>query len=130
MKCKNDVGPAPVIRWITNVLNRRVKELVLHMSWNWDWPLSSEIVVSETMVQEFCQSCSVSSRSLKRLTFRFEEQFDENHESVSFDTPNLVYLEYSDVIADKYPKVNLGSLVEASLDLRMTHEQIHKAKFS
>ncbi|CAH8310535.1 unnamed protein product [Eruca vesicaria subsp. sativa] len=56
--------------------------------------------------------------------------FTENPKSVSFDTPNLVYFEYSDAIADTYPKVNFASLVEASLDLRMTHEQISKAKFS
>ncbi|KAG7561421.1 FBD domain [Arabidopsis thaliana x Arabidopsis arenosa] len=130
IKCKDDVGPAPVIGWITNVLKRRVSELVLDISSCWDWPMSTAIDGCGTMVQEFWESCSVSSTSLKRLTFRFNQMFFENHKSVSFDTPNLLYLEYSDVIADKYPKANFDSLVEARLDLQMTHDQIHKAKFS
>ncbi|CAN7128711.1 unnamed protein product, partial [Brassica rapa subsp. narinosa] len=130
IKCKDDVGPAPVIRWISKVLNRHVTELVLHISSHWSWPLSSQVDVSETMCQEFWESCTVSSITLKRLTFRFQQMFYENPKSVSFDTPNLVYFEYSDAIADEYPKANFASLVEASLDLRMTHEQICKVKFS
>ncbi|XP_024012970.1 putative F-box/FBD/LRR-repeat protein At3g59240 [Eutrema salsugineum] len=95
IKCKDDVGPAPLIGWISNVLNRQVSELVLDISSHWNWPLSSEVVACETMVQEFWESCSVSSVTLKRLTF-----------------------------------LNFASLVEASLDLQMTHDQINKAKFS
>ncbi|CAA7016697.1 unnamed protein product [Microthlaspi erraticum] len=131
IKCKDDVGSAPVIDWINKVLNLDVSELALHISSHWDWRLSSKVVVSETMVQEFWEACSVvSSRSLKRLTLRLQQRLDGNHKSVSFDTPNLVYFEYSDTIADQYPVVKFDSLVEASLDLRMTHEQIRKAKFS
>ncbi|KAJ4884997.1 FBD-like domain family protein [Raphanus sativus] len=130
IKCKDDVGPSPVIRWISKVLNRHVTEIVLHISSHWSWPLSSEVDASETMCQEFWEFCSVSSTTLKRLTLRFKQMFDENPKSVSFDTPNLVYFEYSDAIADTYPKVDFASLGEASLDLRMTHEQICKAKFS
>ncbi|EOA26103.1 hypothetical protein CARUB_v10019525mg, partial [Capsella rubella] len=130
VKCKDDVGSAPVIAWINNVLNLDVSVLVLHISSYWDWPLSSEVTVSERMVHEFWQSCSVSSTSLKRLTFRFQQRRDENPKSVSFDTPNLVYFEYSDTIADQYPIVNFNSLTGASLNLRMAHDQINKAKFS
>uniref|UniRef100_A0A1J3CD33 F-box/LRR-repeat protein n=1 Tax=Noccaea caerulescens TaxID=107243 RepID=A0A1J3CD33_NOCCA len=36
------------------------------------------------------------------------------HDDVLFDTPNLVYLDYSSYVADKY-EVYLGSLVEARL---------------
>ncbi|KAL9295513.1 hypothetical protein AtEden1_Chr3g0216531 [Arabidopsis thaliana] len=97
IKCKDDVGPAPVIGWITNVLKRRVSELALDISSCWDWPMSTAIDGCNTMVQEFWESCSVSSTSLKRLT---------------------------------YLKANFDSLVEARLDLQMTHDQIHKAKFS
>ncbi|XP_013589380.1 PREDICTED: putative F-box protein At1g58310 [Brassica oleracea var. oleracea] len=100
IKCKDDVGPAPVIRWISKVLNRHVTELVLSISSHWSWPLSSEVDSSETMCQEFWESCSVSSITLKRLTFH------------------------------TYPNVNFPLLVEASLDLRMTHEQIGQAKLS
>ncbi|EFH54522.1 predicted protein [Arabidopsis lyrata subsp. lyrata] len=95
IKCKDDVGPAPVIGWITNVLKRRVSELALDISSCWDWPMSTAIDGCGTMVQEFWESCSVSSTSLKRLTLP-----------------------------------NFDSLVEARLDLQMTHDQIHKAKFS
>lgn len=84
IKCKDDVGPAPVIGWITNVLKRRVSELALDISSCWDWPMSTAIDGCNTMVQEFWESCSVSSTSLKRLTFRFNQMFFENHKSVSF----------------------------------------------
>ncbi|XP_013601281.1 PREDICTED: F-box/LRR-repeat protein At3g58930-like [Brassica oleracea var. oleracea] len=39
--------------------------------------------------------------------------------SISFDTPSLLYLEYSDEVARYYPKVNLPNLVEAVLDLNI-----------
>ena len=42
---------------------------------------------------------------------------------MSFDNPNLVYLEYSDVIVDKYKQVSFDSLVEANLRLRKTPDQ-------
>lgn len=67
-------------------------------------------------------SCSVASKILKRLTLCCAN-YDESPKSVSFDTPNVVYLEYSDNIAHKYPKVNFDSLVEASIDIRMTDDQ-------
>ncbi|KAF3494102.1 hypothetical protein DY000_02056613 [Brassica cretica] len=38
-------------------------------------------------------SCSVFHNTLKRLVVSRSRTFDENHESVSFSTPNLVYLE-------------------------------------
>ncbi|CAH2063575.1 unnamed protein product [Thlaspi arvense] len=66
--------------------------------------------------------CSVYAKTLKRLTF-FCEDTDENPKSVSFDTPNLEYLEYSDSIAGKYPKVVFSSLVEAHIGLRLSDNQ-------
>ncbi|KFK35126.1 hypothetical protein AALP_AA5G240200 [Arabis alpina] len=62
---------------------------------------------------------SVSVTTLKRLTFYWGVR-NENLKSVSFDTPNLVYLDYTDTVADKYPKVNFGLLVEAKINLRKT----------
>lgn len=67
------------------------------------------------------RNCSVSSKTLKRLKLCCIE-YDENPDTVSFDTPNLVYLEYSDYVAGKYLKVNFCSLVEASLNLQMTYD--------
>lgn len=71
----------------------------------------------------------MSSRTLKRLTLRCEDYWDNNPDSVSFDTPNLVYFEYADHVAKKYEIVNFDSLVEASIDLRMTHDQSANASY-
>ncbi|KAF8110718.1 hypothetical protein N665_0079s0034 [Sinapis alba] len=71
---------------------------------------------------EYWKSCSVSVKSLRKLKF-FCEDNDENPKSVSFDTPMLEYLEYSDNIAKKYPKVKFSSLVEAHISLRLTEDQ-------
>ncbi|CAN7085459.1 unnamed protein product [Brassica oleracea var. botrytis] len=65
---------------------------------------------------------SVSSKTLKRLILSCID-YDKNPDSVSFDTPNVVFLEYYDYVAGKYPKVKFNSLVEASIDLAMTSEQ-------
>ncbi|KAJ0246660.1 F-box/LRR-repeat protein [Hirschfeldia incana] len=87
-----------------------------------------ELVLSNLLVLDGC--CSVSHDTLERLVVRRSRTFDETQKSVSFSTPNLVYLKYSDTIADKYPKVEFNSLVEACLNLRMTTDQIREAKFS
>ncbi|XP_020880541.1 putative F-box/LRR-repeat protein At3g59170 [Arabidopsis lyrata subsp. lyrata] len=76
-------------------------------------------------------SCPVSVATLKRLTFccenmKFCGMHEENPNNVSFDTPNLVYLEYAEVIANNYPKVNFDSLVEAKIDIWMTDDQIEE----
>ncbi|XP_010512155.1 PREDICTED: F-box/LRR-repeat protein At3g59210 [Camelina sativa] len=67
-------------------------------------------------------ACSVSSKILKRLKLCCAH-YAGNPKSVSFDTPNVVYFEYSDNIALKYPKVNFDSLVEASICIRLTNDQ-------
>ncbi|CAH8384124.1 unnamed protein product [Eruca vesicaria subsp. sativa] len=84
-------------------------------------PVLEELVLMN-LGWEHWKSCSVLAKSLKRLKF-FCEDNDENPKSVSFDTPNLVYLEYSDNIAKKYPKVKFNSLVEAHISLRLTEDQ-------
>ncbi|CAL9225267.1 unnamed protein product [Arabidopsis halleri] len=61
---------------------------------------------------------SVSVPTLRKLTFCWEER-DEFPKSVLLDTPNLVYLKFTDTVAGKYPKVNFDSLVEAHIDLRL-----------
>ncbi|KFK35158.1 hypothetical protein AALP_AA5G246200 [Arabis alpina] len=45
-----------------------------------------------------------------------------NPKCVSFDTPNLVYLEFTDATANNYPKVNFDSLVEAKIDLKASFQ--------
>jgi hypothetical protein len=72
---------------------------------------------------------SVSSKTLKRLTLWCTESYDKNPHSVLFDTPNLVYLKYSDYVAAKYPKVNFSSLVDATIGLAMTSDQDANASY-
>ncbi|XP_056846936.1 F-box/LRR-repeat protein At3g59190-like [Raphanus sativus] len=86
-----------------------------------------EELVIVKMYWDFRGSCSVSNSNLKRLTI-CTENIDETSESVSFDTPNLVYLEFTDIVAAKYPKVNLDSLVEASVGIRMTPNQVFRGR--
>jgi len=71
---------------------------------------------------------SVSSKTFKRLKLCCID-YDQNPDNVSFDTPNLVYLEYSDYVAVKYPRVKFCSLVEASLNLQMTYDQCSQASY-
>ncbi|XP_010512148.1 PREDICTED: F-box/LRR-repeat protein At4g14103-like [Camelina sativa] len=72
---------------------------------------------------------SVSVTTLKRLTCCWEDRAYDNATSVSLDTPNLVYLKFTDTIADKYLKVNFNSLVEAHINLRMSEEQMGLTDF-
>lgn len=68
------------------------------------------------------ESCSLSVPTLKRLTLCVDEIY-EGPKSVTFDTPALVYFEYSDTVALKYAKVNFDSLVEASLRLKVGYKE-------
>ncbi|KAL0709225.1 hypothetical protein Bca4012_016203 [Brassica carinata] len=70
--------------------------------------------------------CSVSSPSLKRATIYSPLN---PQSAASFDTPNLISLEYSDVVAAKYPRASFDSLVEASVGIRMTPDQVHHARY-
>ncbi|KAG2305972.1 hypothetical protein Bca4012_084811 [Brassica carinata] len=67
---------------------------------------------------------SVSSQTLERLVYRRDDDSSSPKPCVTFDTPGLVYLEYSDVVADKYENLRLDSLVEVRLDLQLTGDQI------
>ncbi|XP_020880554.1 F-box protein At4g22280-like [Arabidopsis lyrata subsp. lyrata] len=62
------------------------------------------------------QCCfTVSSLTLKRLTIKCTGRIASW--DLTFDTPNLAYLEYSDLVPREYPIMNLESLVEAKIDL-------------
>ncbi|XP_024012968.1 putative F-box/FBD/LRR-repeat protein At3g59240 isoform X2 [Eutrema salsugineum] len=84
-------------------------------------PVLEELVMIDLGWDDYWNR-SVSSKTLKRLTLRCQD-WDNNPDSVSFDTPNLVYFEYCDHVADKYEIVSFDSLVEAKIGLRMTREQ-------
>ncbi|KAL1189741.1 F-box/LRR-repeat protein [Cardamine amara subsp. amara] len=85
-------------------------------------PVIEELVLID-IAWEFWDFCAVSSTTLKRLTFSREDN-GENPTSMLFDTPSLVYLEYSDAVAGKYPKVKFDSLVEAHIGLGLTEDQL------
>ncbi|CAA7016709.1 unnamed protein product [Microthlaspi erraticum] len=67
---------------------------------------------------------SISSPTLKKLVLTSDGDASAPKRCVSFDTPGLVCLEYSDMVADKYEKLKLDSLVEARLDLLLNANQI------
>ncbi|CAL9245849.1 unnamed protein product, partial [Arabidopsis halleri] len=66
----------------------------------------------------------VSSASLKSLT---TDSANFLH-AFSFDTPNLLCLKYSELVAWDYPLVNLENLVEAQIKLMLTYDQIEELR--
>ncbi|KAL1189743.1 putative F-box/LRR-repeat protein [Cardamine amara subsp. amara] len=92
-----------------------LEELVLGRIWSCVWT-----------------SCTVSVATLKRLTSCCKNLrlwgIHKTSNIMSFDIPNLVYLEYAEVIADKYLKVNFDSLVEAKIDIWMTDRQLKEVR--
>ncbi|XP_019082940.1 PREDICTED: putative F-box/FBD/LRR-repeat protein At3g59240 [Camelina sativa] len=74
---------------------------------------------------------SVSSKTLKRLTVHSVAGVagDAGPYRISFDTPNLVYFEYDEYVAEKYETMNFDSLVEARIGLVMTSRQIAHASY-
>uniref|UniRef100_A0A1J3IYR3 F-box/LRR-repeat protein n=1 Tax=Noccaea caerulescens TaxID=107243 RepID=A0A1J3IYR3_NOCCA len=88
-----------------------------------------EELVMVKVLWDHWDSCSVSSPTLKRVTIYSEKiSAEENPKSVWFDTPKLAYLEYTDTVAVEYPKANFESLVEASIGIRMTPDQVFDAR--
>ncbi|XP_010436759.1 PREDICTED: F-box protein At3g59000-like [Camelina sativa] len=67
---------------------------------------------------------TVSSESLKSLKIKYQSWF----RSFSFDTPNLVSLDYSEYVAGDYLVVNLDNLVVAKINLLVTKDQIKRAR--
>ncbi|CAA7031006.1 unnamed protein product [Microthlaspi erraticum] len=77
-------------------------------------PVLEELTVVCRRTWQVTNCClNVSSSSLKKLTI--ECVYDSR--DMTFDTPNLVYLEYKDHVRRNYPIVSLESLVEAKLDV-------------
>ncbi|KAL0823503.1 hypothetical protein Bca101_047180 [Brassica carinata] len=63
----------------------------------------------------------LSCPNLKRLSIISLVNFVVELGSMSFDIPNLVYLDYSDDVQRQYPVVRLDSLVEAKLELMVKY---------
>ncbi|KAF2616432.1 hypothetical protein F2Q68_00041758 [Brassica cretica] len=93
-----------------------------------------QFVYALPVVEELCLATmvwfdsdeTVSSASLRKLTIYAKgfEDFGGDPKGFSFDTPSLVYLDYSDYVAADYPVVNLTSLVEARLNLLVKEDQV------
>ncbi|KAF8096902.1 hypothetical protein N665_0299s0060 [Sinapis alba] len=72
---------------------------------------------------------TVSSETLKKLSFHATGMSTIlNPKSISFDTPNLRFLAYSDWVAEDYPLVNLNKLVEARIALSVTDDQTRRIR--
>ncbi|KAG7566525.1 FBD domain [Arabidopsis suecica] len=67
----------------------------------------------------------LSSSSLKKLKISSE---DGCLGTFSFDTPNLVFLDYNDFVAEDYPIVNLQNLVEVGINIALTEDRIDRAR--
>nr|VDC94504.1 unnamed protein product [Brassica oleracea] len=75
--------------------------------------------------------CTVSSASLKELGITVTAEGKSSiSKSFSFDTPNLLYLNYCDFMAEDYPKVNLSNVVEVVLNLIASTSQINQIRSS
>ncbi|KAL0689173.1 hypothetical protein Bca4012_088850 [Brassica carinata] len=85
-------------------------------------PELRELVIAAMCWEHWEWSGILSSQSLRRISMGrvFSAEFDGPlHQSISFDTPKLEYLEYSDLVAHDYPIMNLPALQEAKLTLQM-----------
>ncbi|KAF8100127.1 hypothetical protein N665_0230s0013 [Sinapis alba] len=61
----------------------------------------------------------ISSWSIKKLSVHYDFESEiESMPGMSFHTPNLVSLDYSDYALEEYPQVDLESLVEARLNIQ------------
>lgn len=84
-------------------------------------PMLEELTLYGVNWELWKWSRTVSSSSLKRLTILrkgWGDSFDDSDfKSISFDTPSLTYLYYSDYVPKEYLNVNFDSLVETELYL-------------
>ncbi|KAL1189767.1 F-box/LRR-repeat protein [Cardamine amara subsp. amara] len=83
-------------------------------------PVLKELTIDGMYWETWQWSGKVSSQSLQRLTIgrdMSEGFFGPDHQNITFDTPNLAYLDYTDFVPDGYTIVTFDSLVEAKLNL-------------
>ncbi|ESQ44188.1 hypothetical protein EUTSA_v10005926mg [Eutrema salsugineum] len=75
---------------------------------------------------------TVSSASLRKLSLHGTgcEGLKpwQNPKSFSFDTPSLLYLNYSEFVAEDYPLVNMEKLLEARINLMVSDDQIKRVR--
>ncbi|CAH8269100.1 unnamed protein product [Arabidopsis lyrata] len=87
------------------------------------FPVLEEIHMANMEWRESDESETMSSASLRKLSIHGTgvEEF-ENPKSISFDTPSLLYLNYSDLVAEDYPLVKMGKLFQARINLIVKNE--------
>ncbi|CAA7024345.1 unnamed protein product [Microthlaspi erraticum] len=71
---------------------------------------------------------TVSSASLIKIDVQAGYEGSVNPISVSFDTPNLLFLIYIDLVAEDYPLVNMNKIVEASIDLIIKDDHVKRLR--
>ncbi|KAL1207837.1 F-box/LRR-repeat protein [Cardamine amara subsp. amara] len=109
IKCRKSIGSGHVTRWMNEVLKRGVTHLVIDVIAHEEaFLVPLEMFTCDTIVE-------------LKLARGFEAMIpdDDHFWDMAFDTPSLVYLEYTDLVPREYPVVNLESLVEAKLDLSL-----------
>uniref|UniRef100_A0A1J3J556 F-box/LRR-repeat protein n=1 Tax=Noccaea caerulescens TaxID=107243 RepID=A0A1J3J556_NOCCA len=111
LKCITGVHQDVVKRWIRIVLQRGVSDLNLSTDFSLD-------------------DVTVSSASLRKLTIHGGTGCEEfvNPKSISFDTPNVFYLNYSGLVADDYPVVKMRSLFVARINLMLSEDHIERIR--
>ncbi|CAH8259110.1 unnamed protein product [Arabidopsis lyrata] len=80
-----------------------------------EW-IDSHVTVSCATLTNQLLLCSTGSKTSR------------NPKSVSFDTPNLLSLAYSDLVAEDYPLVNMKSLFKARIILGVDEDQIARIR--
>ncbi|XP_024012973.1 LOW QUALITY PROTEIN: F-box protein At3g59000 [Eutrema salsugineum] len=84
--------------------------------------LLEELVLVDILWQDW--DVNVSSASLKTLTIKNGGCLD----TLSFDTPSLVYFKYSGYVAPDFPVVNMKNLFDAQIIFFLTEEQLERAR--
>ncbi|XP_019082937.1 PREDICTED: F-box protein At3g59150-like isoform X2 [Camelina sativa] len=112
LKCRQGgVAPDCITKWILTTILLA-------------FPSLQSLRIHESNEWKFWNGSASSTRTLKSLVYRRDSDCCAPKPCVSFDTPSLVYLEYTDVVADKYENLKLDSLVEAKIDFNLTAFQI------
>ncbi|XP_019090915.1 PREDICTED: F-box/LRR-repeat protein At1g48400-like isoform X1 [Camelina sativa] len=89
-------------------------------------PVLEELFISQDGPSDSpCCGTGVDSASIKRLVVSVNlpgSKYD--HEVTYFETPSLMYLDYSSYVCEYYQLTDLGSLVEVRLSLRLWESTI------
>ncbi|KAG2298622.1 hypothetical protein Bca52824_035094 [Brassica carinata] len=91
------------------------------------FPVLEELRIANMEWHEF--HITVSSASLRKLSLHCTGCGGVViPKSVSFDTPNLLSLNYSDFVAEDYPLLNMENLLEARINFTVTDDQVKRVR--